>query len=124
MNDYDITLGPLFDGLEKMDLAEVKKVSDHPWFNRTLCAVNQSLVRLGVFEGEFHWHVHEEEDEFFFVVDGRLEIEIEGRDPIVLLPQQGVMVPRGVRHRPLAPDGATVLMVESSSIVPTGDAED
>ena len=109
MNDYDITLGPLFDGLEKMDLAEVKKVSDHPWFNRTLCAVNQSLVRLGVFEGEFHWHVHEEEDEFFFVVDGRLEIEIEGRDPIVLLPQQGVMVPRGVRHRPLAPDGATVL---------------
>jgi len=123
MNDYDITLGPLFDGLEKMDLAEVKKVSDHPWFNRTLCAVNQSLVRLGVFEGEFHWHVHEEEDEFFFVVDGRLEIEIEGRDPIVLLPQQGVMVPRGVRHRPLAPDGATVLMVESSSIVPTGDAE-
>ena len=124
MNDYDITLGPLFDGLEKMDLAEVKKVSDHPWFNRTLCAVNQSLVRLGVFEGEFHWHVHEEEDELFFVVDGRLEIEIEGRDPIVLLPQQGVMVPRGVRHRPLAPDGATVLMVESSSIVPTGDAED
>lgn len=124
MNDYDITLGPLFDGLEKMDLAEVKKVSDHPWFNRTLCAVNQSLVRLGVFDGEFHWHVHEEEDEFFFVVDGRLEIEIEGRDPIVLLPQQGVMVPRGVRHRPLAPDGATVLMVESSSIVPTGDAED
>ena len=121
MGDYDITLEPVAGGLEKVDLLEARKLSDHHWFNRTLCRVNDSLVRLGVFEGEFHWHVHEDEDEFFYVVDGRLEIEIEGRDSIVLEPRQGVMVPRGVRHRPLAPEGATVLMVEADSIVPTGD---
>lgn len=121
MGDYDITMEPLFAGLEKIDVAQAKTLSDHPWFNRTLCRVNDSLVRLGVFEGEFHWHAHEAEDELFYVVDGRLEIEIEGRDPIVLEPKQGVMVPAGVRHRPRAPEGATVLMVETSTIVPTGD---
>ncbi|MEN8185469.1 MAG: cupin domain-containing protein, partial [Myxococcota bacterium] len=97
-----------------------KTRSDHPWFNRTLCRVNDSLVRIGVFQGEFHWHVHEEEDEFFFVVEGRLEIEIEGKATIALESGEGVMVPRGVRHRPTARTGATVLMVENDTIVPTG----
>ena len=126
MNDtddrYDIQMKPLHAGLEKVSVHAAKKLSDHHWFNRTLCRVNDSLIRIGVFEGEFHWHAHEEEDELFYVVDGRLEIEIEGQESIVLGPQQCVMVPRGVRHRPLAPDGATVLMVEASTIVPTGDA--
>lgn len=121
MSDYDITMQPQYAGLERFDVNQAKTLSDHHWFNRTLCAVNGSLVRLGVFEGEFHWHSHEGEDELFYVVDGRLEIEVEGREPIVLGPQQGVVIPRGVRHRPLAPDGATVLMVEANTIVPTGD---
>ena len=120
MSDYDITMEPQFGGLERFDVNQAKTLSDHPWFNRTLCAVNQSLVRLGVFDGAFHWHHHDGEDELFYVVDGELQIEVEGRDTIVLGPQQGVVIPAGVRHRPLAPTGATVLMVESNSIVPTG----
>ena len=117
---YDITLAPMHEGLEKISLRAAREASDHPWFNRTLCCVNESLVRIGVFEGEFHWHAHEREDEFFLVVDGALEIDIEGRETISLSPQEGVLVPKGVRHRPRAPDGATVLMVERDSIVPTG----
>lgn len=117
---YDIVTKPVFEGLEKISIAAVKGMSDHPWFNRTLCGVNGSLVRIGVFHGEFHWHAHEREDEFFLVLEGSLEIEIEGRNPVQLKPLEGVMVPRGVRHMPKAPNGATVLMVEQDTIVPTG----
>ena len=120
MQDYDIVTKPVFSALEKISIADVKKMSDHHWFNRTLCQVNDSLVRIGVFRGEFHWHSHEKEDEFFLVLEGRLEIEIEGRPTAVLNVGEGVMVPKGVRHRPIATDGATVLMVEQATIVPTG----
>jgi mannose-6-phosphate isomerase-like protein (cupin superfamily) len=118
--DYDIDMKPLHGGLDKISIASAKRLSDHPWFNRTLCSVNTSAVRIGVFKGEFHWHSHEKEDELFFVLEGNLEIEIEGQAPIVLGVHEGVMVPRGVRHRPKAPGGATVLMVEQDTIVPTG----
>ena len=118
--NYDIDMKPVHGGLEKISIAAAKTWSDHPWFNRTLCTVNDSAVRIGVFEGEFHWHAHEKEDELFYVLEGALEIEIEGREPVVLGVHEGVMVPRGVRHRPKAPHGATVLMVEQSTIVPTG----
>ena len=120
---YDITLQPLYGGLQKFSMAEARRLSDHHWFNRTLCTVNSAAVRFGVFKGEFHWHVHEREDELFFVLDGELTVEIEGRDPVVLGPHEGVMVPRGVRHCTKALSGATVLMVEQDTIVPTGDAD-
>lgn len=118
--DYDITTKPIHRSLEKISIAAAEKLSDHPWFNRTLCTVNDSAVRIGVFHGEFHWHAHEKEDEFFLVLDGALEIEIEGREPVRLNRLEGVVVPKAVRHRPKAPNGATVLMVEKDTIVPTG----
>ena len=117
---YDITMTPIHEGLEKISIADAKTLSDHPWFNRTLCLVNNAAVRLGVFQGQFHWHSHEAEDEFFLVLEGELEIEVEGREPILLRAHEGTMVPKGVRHRPKAPGGATVLMVEQDTIVPTG----
>ncbi len=120
MSDYDIVTTPVFAALEKISIASVKKMSDHHWFNRTLCQVNDSLVRIGVFHGEFHWHAHEREDEFFLVLEGNLEIEIEGKPTAVLAVGEGIMVPKGVRHRPIAKTGATVLMVEQATIVPTG----
>lgn len=120
MNDYDIVMKPVYQGLEKVSIAETKKMSDHHWFNRTLSEVNGSYVRLGVFDGEFHWHKHEEEDEFFFVVEGELDIDIENGETICLKEKEGVMVPKGVSHRPRAPKGATVLMVENKSIDPRG----
>lgn len=118
--DYDITMQPVYEALTRIAIADARKLSDHPWFNRTLCTVNSTAVRIGVFNGEFHWHAHDNEDEFFFVLDGALEIELEGRAPMHLGPFEGVVVPKGVRHRPKAPNGATVLMVEQNTIVPTG----
>jgi mannose-6-phosphate isomerase-like protein (cupin superfamily) len=78
-------------------------------------------VRLGVIRGEYHWHKHDVDDEFFFVVEGKLLIDLEDRT-VELGPQQGFMVPRGVIHRTRAPERTIILMVETAGIVPTGDA--
>jgi len=121
MAEYDIQLKPLFGGLEKIQLGAVEQSSDHPWFNRTLCAVNDCLVRVGVFEpGDFHWHKHDEEDEFFLVVEGKLIIDFEDRQ-VELGPKDGVLVPRMVMHRPRAIERTVVVMFEGSGVLPTGD---
>ena len=117
---YDIRMEPLFGGLEPMDIDEVARSSDHPWFNRTLCAVNDCLARVGVFQGEFHWHEHEREDELFFVVEGELSIDLEG-STVTLGARQALLVPRGARHRPRAPERTVVLMFEGAAVRPRGD---
>lgn len=91
------------------------------WYNQTLCKVNDSIVRLGVMQGEYHWHKHDNDDEFFFVLDGRFVIDLEDRS-IELQPRQGFVVPKGILHRTRAPEQAVILMVENAGIVPTGDA--
>ncbi|HEV8128721.1 MAG TPA: cupin domain-containing protein, partial [Candidatus Eisenbacteria bacterium] len=90
--------------------------------NQTLCKVNDSVVRLGVVKGEYHWHHHETEDEFFYVIEGRFLIDLEDRT-IELGPREGVVVPRGVRHRPRAPERTVILMMEPATIVPTGSED-
>jgi mannose-6-phosphate isomerase-like protein (cupin superfamily) len=112
----DIAYGPL----EKIDVRALVDACTHTWFNQTLCKVNESVVRLGVVEGEYHWHKHDDLDEFFYCVSGRFIIDLEGRS-IELLPQQACVIPKGVRHRPRAPERTVVLMVEGEGIVPTGD---
>ena len=91
------------------------------WYNQTLCRVNDSVVRLGVMQGEYHWHRHDALDEFFFVLDGRFLVDLEDRT-VELGPRQGFVVPKGVRHRTRAPERTVILMVEGAGIVPTGDA--
>lgn len=91
------------------------------WYNQTLCRINDCVVRLGVFKGgEFHWHKHEKEDEFFFVLSGKFAAEIEGSETI-LGPRQGYAVPRGVLHRTKALKPSRILMIEAASVKPTGD---
>ncbi len=114
----DVKYGPL----ERMDVSAIVAETKEKWFNQTLTKVNESVVRLGIVEGEFHWHKHESEDEFFFVLSGRLLVDLEGRT-VELGPQQGVTVPKGVLHRTRAPEKTVMLMVEKSSIRPTGDGE-
>jgi mannose-6-phosphate isomerase-like protein (cupin superfamily) len=121
MADYKIDLKDKFGSLALIDVrAEAAAVGDE-WVNQTLTTVNDSVVRLGVVEGEFHWHKHELEDEFFLVLEGELEIEVEGREPFVLGPSQGVTIPRGVMHRPIARTRTVILMVEPATVQPTGD---
>ena len=90
------------------------------WFNQTLCKVNDSVARLGIIHGEFHWHKHDDEDEFFLVLEGRLLIDLEDKT-VELAPHQGFAIPRGVRHRTRAPGRTIILMVEKSGINPEGD---
>jgi mannose-6-phosphate isomerase-like protein (cupin superfamily) len=118
---YDINLDVKFDQLERIDVG-AEGAAVEPWFNQTLTQVNDSVVRLGVVEGDFHWHKHEAEDEFFLVLEGELHIDLEDADTIVLGVHQGVTIPRGVLHRPRAPERTVILMVEPASVVPTGDA--
>jgi mannose-6-phosphate isomerase-like protein (cupin superfamily) len=118
--DYDIRLDAKFGPLEVIDVG-AEAAAQEPWFNQTLAAVNDAVVRLGVIEGDFHWHKHDDQDEFFLVLDGRLVIDVEGRDSVTLGPHQAYAVPRGVMHCTHAPERTTILMVEAAGVVPTGD---
>ena len=117
---YDTRLNILHAPLELIDVAALAEASHHPWYNQTLCKVNQSVVRVGVIQGEYHWHKHDADDEFFYVVEGRLLIDLQDRT-IELSPRQGFVVPKGVVHRTRAPERTVILMVENAGIVPTGD---
>ncbi|MBK9175624.1 MAG: cupin domain-containing protein [Flavobacteriales bacterium] len=117
---YDIDLAVQYPHLERIDVPTIVAATQVKWANRTLTQVNDSVVRLGMLEGDFHWHKHEDDDEFFFVLEGQLLIDLEDRT-IELNPQQGVTITKGVMHRPRAPKKTVVLMVETSAIKPTGD---
>ena len=103
-----------------VDVNALAGAATHKWFNQTLCKVNDSVVRAGIIEGEYHWHKHDEDDEFFYVVDGQLLIDLEGK-VVTLSPGQGFVVPKGVVHRTRAPRRTIILMVENAGIIPTGD---
>jgi mannose-6-phosphate isomerase-like protein (cupin superfamily) len=117
---YTIDLEDKYGSLKLIDIpAEI--AAHEPWFNQTLTTVNDAVVRLGVLEGDFHWHKHDRDDEFFLVLEGRLLIDIEDGETIELAPHQGFTVPRGVMHRTRAPERTAILMVETAGVVPTGD---
>jgi mannose-6-phosphate isomerase-like protein (cupin superfamily) len=117
---YDTRLDNKYGYLTVVDIP--KEVAEHaPWFNQTLTRVNDSVVRLGILEGEYHWHKHDHEDEFFVVLDGQLLIDVEGKGTIVLDRHLGYTVPKGVVHRTRSPKKTIVLMVEAATVTPTGD---
>ena len=117
---YDIHTDDKYGQLTLVDIpAEV--AAHQPWFNQTLTTVNDAVVRLGLFEGEIHWHKHDEQDEFFLVLEGELLLDVEGKGTITLGQHQGYTVPKGVVHRTRSPKRSAVLMIESKGVVPTGD---
>jgi mannose-6-phosphate isomerase-like protein (cupin superfamily) len=117
---YDIHLDVLYKHLETIDIPKLIEECDEPWWNQTLTEVNGSVVRLGIVEGEFHWHKHDNDDEFFLVLQGHLLIDLEDRT-IDLTPLKGTTITKGVMHRPRAPEKTVMLMVETAAIKPTGD---
>jgi mannose-6-phosphate isomerase-like protein (cupin superfamily) len=119
--DYVIRYAPLFRTLQSIDVQALIDQVRHPWYNQTLIQVGDVLVRLGVLSGEFHWHKHDEQDEFFFVLDGLLRIDIDGAETVELSPRQAFSVPAGVLHRPVAPVRTAVLMIEKAGVNATGD---
>ena len=118
--NYVTKLDVKFNHLETMDIPALVSACKDKWFNQTLTKVNNSVVRIGIVEGEYHWHKHDNDDEFFFVLEGKLLIDLEDKT-IELNPMQGVTITKGIRHRPRAPHKTVMLMVETSEIIPTGD---
>ena len=120
MTDYRIENDVKFDFLQLIDIAKIAGEMQ-PWSNQLLCRVNDSVVRLGVIQGEFHWHKHDLEDEFFYVLEGRLLIDLEAGGRVELQPGQGYTIPKGTVHRTRAPSRTAILMVEAATVTPTGD---
>ena len=118
---YSTFLDVKFPALTLVDVPSLVKACRDRWYNQTLCRVNDSVVRLGVMQGEYHWHKHDSDNEFFFVLEGHFIVDLEG-ESIDLQPWQGYVVPQGVVHRTRAPERAVILMLETAAIVPTGDA--
>ena len=117
---YSINATVKFNPLELIDVNKLQEEVKEEWFNQTLCEVNDSVVRLGVVKGEFHWHKHDNEDEFFYVVSGKLIIDLEDRS-VELFSQQGFTVPKGVVHRTQSPERTVMLMIEGKTVIPMGD---
>ncbi|HEY1870585.1 MAG TPA: cupin domain-containing protein [Chitinophagaceae bacterium] len=117
---YVTKLDIQFDHLQKIDVNQIVSVCTDKWFNQTLTKVNDSVVRIGIVEGEYHWHKHDNDDEFFFVLDGKLLIDLEDQT-VELFPNQGMTISKGVAHRTRALEKTIMLMVETSTIQPTGD---
>jgi mannose-6-phosphate isomerase-like protein (cupin superfamily) len=117
---YETRLNVLYRPLRVIDEKALSDACTYKWFNQTLCQVNDSVVRVGVIEGEYHWHQHSSDDEFFYVVEGKLIIDLEGKS-VELSPRQGFVVPRGTMHRTRAPGRTVILMVENKGIIPTGN---
>lgn len=116
---YVTQLDVKFKHFELIDIPAQVQACQDQWFNQTLTQVNDSVVRLGIVQGEYHWHKHDNDDEFFFVLEGQLLIDLEDRT-LILNPNQGVTISKGVMHRPRAPQKTVMLMVETSAIQPTG----
>jgi len=117
---YETRLNILHKPLELIDEKALADACTYKWYNQTLCQVNDSVVRMAVIQGEYHWHKHDADDEFFYVIEGKLLIDFEGKT-VELAPRQGYVVPRGVVHRTRAPERTVMLMVENAGIIPTGD---
>ncbi len=117
---YETRLNILCNPLETIDEKALADACEYQWFNQTLCQVNDSVVRMAVVEGEYHWHKHDRDDEFFYVMEGRLLIDLEDRT-VALGPRQGFVVPKGTVHRTRAEERTVMLMVENAGIIPTGD---
>ena len=120
MPPYVIHMDAKYQPLELVDVPALVEACTDKWYNQTLCTINDSVARLGIMQGEYHWHKHDNDDEFFFVLEGEFIIELEDKT-VTLGPQQGLMVPKGVMHRPRSPEKSVVLMFETAEIVPTGD---
>jgi mannose-6-phosphate isomerase-like protein (cupin superfamily) len=117
---YETRLDILYQPLEVVDAKALADDCGYKWYNQTLCQVNDSVVRLGVVEGEYHWHKHDDDDEFFYVVEGELLIDLEDKT-VALHPMQGFVVPKSVLHRTRAKERTIILMVENAGIIPTGN---
>ena len=105
-----------------VNLAEKLELFDDRWQPRIVGTYNDNKLVLVKVEGEFVWHSHDDTDDFFMVIEGRLVIEMRGREDVELGPGELFVVPKGVEHRPRADEETHVLLIEPLGTANTGDA--
>jgi mannose-6-phosphate isomerase-like protein (cupin superfamily) len=106
---------------DAVDLASKLASFDDPWQPRTVALFNGHDIMVAKVRGEYHWHVHPDTDDFFLVLQGELEIDLEDGTTVSLQPGQVYVVPRGVRHRPRALPEAHILLIEPTGTSNSGD---
>ncbi len=120
--NYNQRMDIKYDHQELIDVNEIVKECTDKWFNQTLTKVNNSVVRIGIVEGEYHWHKHDDDDEFFFVLSGKLFIDLEDKT-LELNPNEGATISKGVMHKTRAHQKTVMLMVETDTIDPIGQLQ-
>ena len=109
--------------MDKVTLAAAfAQISEH-WRPRVIAELNGQEVKLVKVKGEFVWHHHDAEDELFLVTKGRLTIEFRDRS-VTLGPGECLVVPRGVEHRPVAPEEVEMILFEPTGVRNTGNVVD
>ena len=107
----------------KKNLAEGFAVIREPWSPRVAGDINNMQIKLVKLEGEFIWHRHDEEDELFLVVSGRLRMEFRDQPPQFVQPGEFIIVPHGVEHRPVAEEPCEVVLLEPNTTLNTGNVD-
>ena len=105
--------------LQKINLEEKRKEIKSPWQPIEIARANDQVIRLALMHGQYHWHKHENEDELFIVFKGKIKIQTNSGN-IILNEGEGVKIPRGVDHRPIATQSSVVLMFENSKLESKG----
>jgi len=105
--------------MSKVNLADKFKKFREVWSPKLVGELNENYIKLAKGQGELDWHSHENEDEFFLVVSGHLDIHLRG-DVISLDPGEFYVVPKGVEHRPVAIEGAEIVLIEPKETLHTG----
>jgi len=106
--------------LTKKNLGKMFSQFEETWTPKICGQVNDTLIKVAKFEDEFIWHSHAEEDEMFFVVSGRLRMELRDQPSIILNTGEFLVVPKGVEHKPVAETPTEVMLVEPSKTLNTG----
>jgi mannose-6-phosphate isomerase-like protein (cupin superfamily) len=109
--------------IEKVNLAEKLSLFDEQWSPKIVAELNDSYVKVVKFSDEFVWHHHDDEDELFLVVSGRLRMQLRDGD-VVVEPGELIVVPRGVEHCPLAEGETHVVLIEPKTTLNTGNVRD
>ena len=111
--------------VKSISLVEKHSQFEAPWSPKRIATVDNYDIKLAKAEGDFAWHKHDDEDEMFFISRGLLEIEIEGQDPVILGPGELCVIPKGVRHRPVAKtEEVHIMLFEKAGVTNTGDNPD
>lgn len=109
--------------MEKVNLAQKTALVTEHWTPKVIASLNGQEVKLARLHGEFVWHSHENADELFLVLEGHLHIEFR-EHTVALEPGELLVIPRGVEHRPVAPEEVVVLLFEPEGVINTGDAQE